>query len=419
MDRGYVVQARHRARPDAFSRSRSPSCSRSTSAASSTTSFTARMEDDLDRIAAGDEDGSSGCAGSTSATASRTRRPARRSSARSARSTRAPSTRSRSRRNDIVASCRALRAVRRARRGACEHPARPRPRRAHAREGRPSCSRSRQAIATLGVHPETGRELLARTGRYGPYVTEVLPEDDKGKPKTASLFKSMSLDTVTLDDALQLLSLPRVARPDPATARRSRAERPLRAVHQEGHGDPLARDRGAAVHDHARAGAGAPRQAEGAPGRGAPRPPAARARRRSDHRASRSWSSEGRFGPYVTDGETNASLRAGDDVESLTLERAIELLADRRARGPAKPAGSELARRRKLSRAPASLAERNASAYPEWLRRDGIRSFLFESSIVGIRLRSSTSLWHRRGDTLLKCDRGRCERAPADECERK
>ena len=45
---------------------------------------------------------------------------------------------------------------------------------------------------------------------------------------------------------------------------------------------------------------------------------------------------EGRFGPYVTDGETNASLRQGDDPESLTVERAQELLADRRARGPAK-----------------------------------------------------------------------------------
>src|SRR5205823_515257 len=62
----------------------------------------------------------------------------------------------------------------------------------------------------LGVDPETGNAISARTGRYGPYVTEVLEEGSKGKPRTASLFKAMSLETVTLDDALRLLSLPRV-----------------------------------------------------------------------------------------------------------------------------------------------------------------------------------------------------------------
>ena len=61
----------------------------------------------------------------------------------------------------------------------------------------------------LGTHPETGREIAARDGRYGPYVTELLPEGEDGKPRTASLFASMSLDTITLDDALRLLTLPR------------------------------------------------------------------------------------------------------------------------------------------------------------------------------------------------------------------
>ncbi|MGH3049833.1 MAG: DNA topoisomerase, partial [Gaiellaceae bacterium] len=63
---------------------------------------------------------------------------------------------------------------------------------------------------SLGTDPETNHELVARTGRYGPYVTEVLPDGAKDKPRTASLFKSMSLDTVTLEDALRLLELPRV-----------------------------------------------------------------------------------------------------------------------------------------------------------------------------------------------------------------
>ena len=75
----------------------------------------------------------------------------------------------------------------------------------------------------LGVHPETGLQVVAKNGRYGPYVTEVLPEDapKNAKPRTGSLFKSMSLDTITLDDALKLLSLPRVVGATPRTARRS------------------------------------------------------------------------------------------------------------------------------------------------------------------------------------------------------
>ena len=68
----------------------------------------------------------------------------------------------------------------------------------------------------LGVHPDTGLRLVAKNGRFGPYVTEVLPEDapKSAKPRTGSLFKSMSLDTISLADALQLLSLPRVVGTD-------------------------------------------------------------------------------------------------------------------------------------------------------------------------------------------------------------
>src|SRR4030095_5948907 len=61
----------------------------------------------------------------------------------------------------------------------------------------------------LGTDPESGREIVAKSGRFGPYVTEVLPPNapKQAKPRTASLFKTMTLDAITLDDAIRLLSL--------------------------------------------------------------------------------------------------------------------------------------------------------------------------------------------------------------------
>ena len=196
----------------------------------------------------------------------------------------------------------------------------------------------------LGSDPETGRAIVARTGRYGPYVTEVLPEDSKEKPHTASLFKSMSLETVTLEDALRLLQLPRVVGVAPdgeeVVARNGRygpyiqqgkesrsleTEEQLFTIDLEGALALLAQ----------------PRQRRGQ------RASAAPLRELGADPASGKEIAlkEGRFGPYVTDGETNASLRKGDDPETVTLDRALELLAERRAKGPAKRSS----RRRKAS----------------------------------------------------------------------
>ena len=199
----------------------------------------------------------------------------------------------------------------------------------------------------LGTHPETGREIVARTGRYGPYVTEVVEEGSKDKPHTASLFKSMSLDTVTLDDALQLLALPRAlgigADGEEVTVRNGRygpyAQRGKETRSLEAEEQLLT-----ITLDEAEALLAQPRQRRG---RGQAKPPLKELG--PDPVSGKAMIvKEGRFGPYVTDGETNASLRQGDDPESLTVDRAQELLADRRARGPAKkPARKPAAGKRK------------------------------------------------------------------------
>jgi DNA topoisomerase-1 len=192
----------------------------------------------------------------------------------------------------------------------------------------------------LGVDPKSGREIAVRTGRYGPYVSEVLPEDGNGeKPKTASLFKTMSPETVTLDDGLRLLSLPRVLGEGTDGAE---------VVAQNGRYGPFVK-MGAETRsleseeqlftltlDEALALLAQPKMRRG--GRGTPKPPL-RELGADESSGKPIVVKDGRFGPYVTDGETNASLRRGDDVESLTMERALELLAERRAAGPTrKPA---------------------------------------------------------------------------------
>jgi len=187
---------------------------------------------------------------------------------------------------------------------------------------------------TLGVNPETGREVIARNGRYGPYVTEAMPEGSKEKPPAASIFKSMALETITFEEALQLLQLPRVvgvgedgeeivARngrygPYVQQGKESRSletEEQLLTIDLDGAKAILATPK-----ERRGRQAAAPLKEVGAdPVSGKPIVVKA-----------------GRFGPYVTDGETNASLRTGDDPEQIGLDRAVELLAERRAKGPVK-----------------------------------------------------------------------------------
>ncbi|MGD9484590.1 type I DNA topoisomerase [Streptomyces sp. TRM70308] len=193
----------------------------------------------------------------------------------------------------------------------------------------------------LGTDPGSGRPIVAKSGRYGPYVTEVLPEGtpktgkNAVKPRTASLFKTMSLDTVTLDDALRLLSLPRVVGVDPESGTEITAQNgrygpylkkgtDSRSLETEDQLFTVTLEQALALYAQ-------PKQR----GRAAAKPPLKELG--NDPSNDRPVVvKDGRFGPYVTDGETNATLRRDDDVETITPERAYELLAEKRAKGPAK-----------------------------------------------------------------------------------
>ena len=183
----------------------------------------------------------------------------------------------------------------------------------------------------LGVDPETGRTIALRAGRYGPYVTELA--DEGTKPRTASLFKSMSPETVTLEDALRLLTLPRTlgeADGEEVVAANGRYG-PYVKQGKESRSLESEEQLFTITLDEALARLAEPKRR----GRRAAAPPL---RELGEDRVSGKpvVLKEGRFGPYVTDGETNASLRAGDSIETITPERAAELLQARRERGPAK-----------------------------------------------------------------------------------
>ncbi len=212
----------------------------------------------------------------------------------------------------------------------------------------------------LGTDPGSGLTIVARAGRFGPYVTEVLEQDApaSAKPRTASLLKAMDPDSVTLDDALRLLTLPRTIGDidgEPVTvqngkygpyAKKGKDSRSLESDEQLF----------ALTLDQARELFAQPKQRGRAAGAAAAPP----LRELGEDPASGKpiVLREGRFGPYVTDGETNASLRKGDLPESVTPQRAAELLAERRASGPAPKRRASAAR--KTTSAPAKKSASSA-----------------------------------------------------------
>jgi DNA topoisomerase I len=216
----------------------------------------------------------------------------------------------------------------------------------------------------IGHDPDAGLPVYAKSGRFGPYVqlgdTETLPDGEK--PKMASLFQSMSLETITLDDALRLLSLPRVVGEDDGDD----------VVVANGRYGPYVKkgDETRSLEseeqlftltlDEARTILAQPKRF----GRrqSAPAPPL---RELGIDPATEKpiVIRDGRFGPYVTDGETNASLRKGDTIDGITVERASELLQTRRETAPTKPKrGAKKASAKKRASATKAAATKKKTA---------------------------------------------------------
>jgi len=218
----------------------------------------------------------------------------------------------------------------------------------------------------LGINPETGRMIVAKAGRFGPYVTEVMPEDSTEKAPTASLFKSMDLSTLTLEQAISLLSLPRTVGVDPELnlpieARNGKfgpyltRGKDSRSLTSEEEIFTINLEQALAIYAQPKIRRGAQ-----------PKAPLKELGIDPNSEAAITLR-EGRFGLYVTDGTTNASLRSGDSIETIDHERAVELLSIRRAAGPAKKRTKKTVKKavkktaKPAKKTPAKKAKKSAS----------------------------------------------------------
>ena len=217
----------------------------------------------------------------------------------------------------------------------------------------------------LGVNPENGKVIVVKDGRFGPYVQENDPVSDDAavdestgevvekpkpkrgakkdaapKPRTGSLFRSMSVDTIDLDTALQLLSLPRVVGTDPESGDEIPAQNcrygpylkkgaDSRSLESESQIFEVTLDQALEIYKQPKYGAGA-RRASSALAEFEADPVSGKPIRIRD----------GRFGAYVTDGETNVTIPRGQKPEDITFEIAVQMLADKRAKGPAPKRGA-------------------------------------------------------------------------------
>ena len=235
----------------------------------------------------------------------------------------------------------------------------------------------------LGVNPATGKLIVAKDGRYGPYVTELEPEPesdavvlkaDEGdagvavdpstgelvepakkpakkkaakkapvvKPRTASLFKSMDPATIDLETAIKLLDLPRVVGQDPESGEDITAQNGRYGPYIKKGTDSRSLEAEEQIFTIDLPGA---LEIFAQPKYGARRPSSALKEFDADPVSGKPIRvRDGRFGPYVTDGVTNVTIPRGEDIESIDFERAVQMLADKRAKGPAKKPASRARR---------------------------------------------------------------------------
>ena len=219
----------------------------------------------------------------------------------------------------------------------------------------------------LGIDPVSGHVIIAKDGRYGPYVTEVLPEPEetaeaeetkaattaktaqstkakkttkaakpKPKPRTASLLRSMDLSTVTLEQALDLLSLPRVVGQDPESGEDITAQNGRYGPYLKKGTDSRSLETEEQIFtvtlEQALEIFAQPKRRRG---QAAARGPL-RELGQDPATDKPVVIKDGRFGPYITDGQTNVTVPRSEDPATISAERAFELLADKRAKGPAK-----------------------------------------------------------------------------------
>lgn len=214
-----------------------------------------------------------------------------------------------------------------------------------------------KAGRVLGTDPETGMNIFAKAGRFGPYVQVGTSDEQDQKPKSASLFATMTLERVTLEDALQLLSLPRTVGTDPADGEAISAQNGRYGPYVSKGSESRSLDNEEQIFtvtlEECLALLAQPKRRRGQ----APKPPL-RDMGEDPDTGKAMVVKDGRFGPYVTDGEYNASLRKGDTVEELTVERAAELLAERRLKGPAKKAAKRASGRKKATKKSTKKATR-------------------------------------------------------------
>ncbi|MDN4639200.1 type I DNA topoisomerase [Agreia sp. PsM10] len=222
----------------------------------------------------------------------------------------------------------------------------------------------------IGVNPETGKNVVAKDGRFGPYVTEVDPEPEPPvevaaaaepapvatadgtakkaparkpaakkstapKPRTASLFKSMDLATIDIETALRLLDLPRVVGDDPQSGEPITAQNGKFGPYLKKGADTRSITSEDMIFEIDLPGA---LELFAQPKYGARRASSALKEFEADPESGKPIRiKDGRFGAYVTDGVTNATIPKGETVEEVDFERAVQLLADKRAKGPAAP----------------------------------------------------------------------------------